>query len=151
MLQPYPETDAARIDEAAELEHGVLKSYDACRTLRSEMKMGPSQRMPLLGQATSAPCSACALSDAARAAVRGHIVDELPQAEAPVSIIDNFRLMLKIESMSPPKRAPARKEPVWHGNWEGRASSPMRTSWNALPLRSSSRNVSAWTKTDVCR
>ena len=112
MLQPYPEPDAARIDEEAEQHVALLKQLtNACRTLRSEMKLGPQQKVPLLGQGDRAMLTALApylmplarLSDVT-------IVDELPQADAPVSIIDNFRLMLRIEVDAAAERARLGKE-----------------------------------------
>ena len=99
MLQPYPETDATRIDEAAELETGILKELTtACRTLRSEMNIAPSQRMPLLAQGDKTRLAAFApyLTALARLS-EVVIVDELPAAEAPVAVVGDFRLMLKIE------------------------------------------------------
>jgi valyl-tRNA synthetase len=51
MLQPYPQPQAERIDEAAELEILALKELvTACRTMRSEMNIPPSQKLPLLVQ-----------------------------------------------------------------------------------------------------
>jgi len=99
MLQPYPETDATRIDEAAELETGILKELTtACRTLRSEMNIAPSQRMPLLAQGDKTRLAAFApyLTALARLS-EVVIVDELPAAEAPVAVVGDVRLMLKIE------------------------------------------------------
>jgi valyl-tRNA synthetase len=51
MLRPYPEPDPARIDEAAERDVETLKQLvTACRTLRAEMNIAPSQKVPLLAQ-----------------------------------------------------------------------------------------------------
>jgi len=112
MLQPYPEPDAARIDEAAEQHVALLKQLtNACRTLRSEMNLGPQQKVPLLAQGDRATLAALApyLVPLARLSEVA-IVDELPQADAPVSIVDDFRLMLKIEVDAAAERARLGKE-----------------------------------------
>jgi valyl-tRNA synthetase len=99
MLQPYPQAQAERIDEGAEAEvHALKEVVNACRTLRSEMSIPPSQKLPLLVQgdarrlATFIPYVAALarLSDVS-------IVDALPQADAPVAIAGDFKLMLKVE------------------------------------------------------
>ncbi|MEK6592686.1 MAG: class I tRNA ligase family protein, partial [Pseudomonadota bacterium] len=99
MLQPYPQPQPERIDEAAEREIDALKQIvTACRTLRSEMNIAPSQKVPLLAQGERARLQAFAPYLAALARLSEVvIVEELPQADAPVSIAGEFRLMLKIE------------------------------------------------------
>ena len=91
MLQPYPESDAGRINENAERHVELLKQLtNACRTLRSEMKLGPQQKVPLLAQGDRAALTAftpyilplARLTDIT-------IVDELPQADAPVVVIES--------------------------------------------------------------
>jgi valyl-tRNA synthetase len=112
MLQPYPQADAKRIDEKAEQHVALLKQLtNACRTLRSEMNLGPQQKVPLLAQGDRATLNAFApylvplarLSDVS-------VVDELPQADAPVSIVDDYKLMLKIEIDAAAERARLGKE-----------------------------------------
>jgi valyl-tRNA synthetase len=99
MLQPYPRSEQARIDEEAEREIEVLKAVTtACRTLRSEMNISPSQRMPLLAHGDKARLSAFAPYLAALARLTDVvIVDELPAADAPVAVAGDFRLMLKVQ------------------------------------------------------
>ena len=99
MLQPYPEPQSARIDEAAEQEIAVLKEIvTACRTLRSEMNIAPSARLPLLAQGDAALLKAFAPYLAALARLSEVVItDELPAADAPVAIAGPFKLMLKIE------------------------------------------------------
>ena len=112
MLQPYPETAAGRIDEPAEQHVALLKQLtNACRTLRSEMNLGPQQKVPLLAQGDRATLGALApyLAPLARLS-EITIVDELPLADAPVSIVDDYKLMLKIEIDVAAERARLGKE-----------------------------------------
>src|SRR5690606_26458354 len=49
MLQPYPRTEAKKIDEAAERDVAVLKEWiTAARNLRSEAKLAPAEKVLLL-------------------------------------------------------------------------------------------------------
>ena len=98
MLQPYPEPQRERVDEAAEHEIGILKQLvTSCRTLRSEMNIAPSQKMPLLAQGNPARLSAFAPYLAALARLSEVVIGNLPAADAPVSICGEFKLMLKVE------------------------------------------------------
>ncbi|HEU0199901.1 MAG TPA: valine--tRNA ligase, partial [Burkholderiaceae bacterium] len=48
MIQPYPKSELAKIDPAADAEVALLKRLiDACRSLRGEMKLGPDKKVPL--------------------------------------------------------------------------------------------------------
>ena len=99
MLQPYPQSAANRSDGAAEQHIALLKQLtNACRTLRSEMNLGPQQKVPLLAQGDRAMLAAFTpyLMPLARLSSIA-IVDELPHADAPVSIVGDYKLMLKIE------------------------------------------------------
>ena len=112
MLQPYPESDAGRINENAERHVELLKQLtNACRTLRSEMKLGPQQKVPLLAQGDRVTLTAFTpyIRPLARLADIT-IVDELPQADAPVSIVGEFKLMLKIEVDAAAERVRIGKE-----------------------------------------
>jgi len=114
MLQPYPQADANRIDERAEQRIALLKQVtNACRTLRSEMNIGPQQKVPLIAQGDREMLTAFTpyLLPLARL-TEVTIVDELPQEDAPVSIIGDFRLMLKIEIDVASERARLDKEIV---------------------------------------
>ena len=99
MLQPYPAPQRERIDEAAEREVGILKQLvTACRMLRSEMNISPAQKMPLLIQGDHAQLTTFTPYLAALARLTEVvIVSELPTADAPVSIVGEFKLMLKVE------------------------------------------------------
>jgi valyl-tRNA synthetase len=98
-IQPYPTAHFDRIDEAASADMALLKDVvNACRTLRSEMKLSPAQKVPLIATGDAARMTAFAPYVAALARLSDvQIVDELPTTDAPVQIVDQFRLMLKIE------------------------------------------------------
>jgi valyl-tRNA synthetase len=101
MIQRYPQSEPAKIDAGADAEVVLLKRMiDALRNLRSEMNLSPADKVPLIAQGDAVTLAAFAphmkalarLSDvvvAASAAEMG--------AAAPVKVVDDFRLMLKIE------------------------------------------------------
>jgi valyl-tRNA synthetase len=75
------------------------------------MNLGPQQKVPLLAQGNRAVLSAISPYLVPLARLSGiSIVDELPLADAPVSIVDNFKLMLKIEIDVDAERARLGKE-----------------------------------------
>jgi valyl-tRNA synthetase len=102
-VQPYPQPQAEKSDPAAETEISRLKEQVlAARGLRGEMKLSPAQRVPLWAApgnaeeraglaATTSYMSALAKLSEVR------IVDELPEADAPVVVAGATRLMLHIE------------------------------------------------------
>ncbi|MGQ2965788.1 valine--tRNA ligase [Methylophilus sp.] len=99
MLQAYPKADLEKIDEAAEAWVATLKTaVEACRSLRGEMSISPAAKVPLIAAGDAGQLAAFApylkslakLEDVA-------IVAELPEADAPVMLAADFRLMLKVE------------------------------------------------------
>ena len=99
MLQAYPQADRSKIDETASAQVGVLQQLiAACRSLRSEMNLSPAQRVPLIaaGDAVQLHSFAPYLQALAKLS-EVEIVNELPAGDAPVSIVGNFKLMLKVE------------------------------------------------------
>ncbi|MCX7626857.1 MAG: valine--tRNA ligase [Methylophilaceae bacterium] len=99
MLQAYPTAQPQKIDEAAENWVATLKKLvDACRSLRGEMGISPAQRVPLVaeGDATTLTAFAPYLKALARLSDCS-LVPTLPEAEAPIAVVGDFRLMLKIE------------------------------------------------------
>jgi valyl-tRNA synthetase len=99
MLQKYPQPEATKIDVSAERDIDMLKQLvSACRTLRGEMNVAPSQKLPLLAQGDAAQLRAWApyLTALARLS-EVLVVNELPGDDAPVSIVGEFKLMLKVE------------------------------------------------------
>ncbi|HSI96428.1 MAG TPA: valine--tRNA ligase [Methylophilaceae bacterium] len=99
MVQRYPHAQPEKIDEAAEAWVATLKqAVDACRSLRGEMNVSPAQRVPLVAEGSKALLEAYAPYFKALAKLSDmDVVETLPQADAPVAVIGDFRLMLKIE------------------------------------------------------
>ena len=100
MQQAYPKADLARCDAAAEAWVATLKSMvNACRSLRGEMNLSPAQKVPLVAAGDKAAVEAYApyLAALAKLSEVAACGDALPDSDAPVQIIGDFRLMLKIE------------------------------------------------------
>ncbi len=112
MLQDYPQADAARINAAAEQDIDTLKQLvNACRTLRSEMSLKPGQKVPLIAQGDATQLGAHAPYMAALARLSDvQIVDALPEADAPVSIVGTYKLMLQVEIDKAAEKARLEKE-----------------------------------------
>ena len=99
MLQVYPKADLEKIDEQAEAWVATLKTaVETCRSLRGEMSISPAAKVPLIAAGNAEQLTAYApylkslakLEDVA-------IMDELPEADAPVMLAGEFKLMLKVE------------------------------------------------------
>jgi valyl-tRNA synthetase len=81
---------------------GLKAAIDACRNLRGEMQLSPAVRVPLLLQPANAADKARMESYAPYMAALAklsevQIVDVLPDSPAPVSIVGETKLMLKVE------------------------------------------------------
>jgi valyl-tRNA synthetase len=111
-LQPFPKANFEIVDVVAEREMAVLKEVvGACRALRSEMGLGPGQRVPLLVAGETALLERFAPYLATLAKVSDvDIVDELPSSEAPVRVVGETSLMLHIEVDLPAERERIAKE-----------------------------------------
>ncbi|MFO0009281.1 MAG: class I tRNA ligase family protein, partial [Betaproteobacteria bacterium] len=116
MVQPYPQSEPAKIDAAADAEVALLKRLiEACRTLRGEMKLGPDKRVPL---ALSGPAEATArfapyLQALAKLSAVQPVADVAVAnalGVAPVVVVDDYRLMLVIEVDLAAERERLRKE-----------------------------------------
>lgn len=99
MLEPYPQAQPSKIDEAAESWLAVLKqAVDACRSLRGEMSISPAARVPLIASGDAAQLALYAPYLKALAKLEEvTVVTELPEADAPVMLVNDFKLMLKVE------------------------------------------------------
>ncbi|MCB1983896.1 MAG: valine--tRNA ligase [Burkholderiales bacterium] len=99
MCQSYPVADSAKIDPDSIEKIQLLKEMvNACRTLRGEMNLSPAQKVPLLAAGDTKTLTLYTPYLMALAKLSEiEIQDELPDADAPVSIVGDYRLMLKIE------------------------------------------------------
>jgi valyl-tRNA synthetase len=110
MLQPYPDTDLSRVDSAATGRIVQLKEIiNACRTLRGEMNLSPALKVPLiaLGDIAALAPYIQALARISEVAI---VQGELPAADAPVAVVGDIRLMLKIEVDKEAEQARLTKE-----------------------------------------
>ncbi len=100
MLAAYPRAEEFKIDPASEAKVERLKALAyACRNLRGEMNLSPALRMPLLVAGGGAEIAEFALILQALAKLSEvQIVDDMPtDAMAPVAVVGETRLMLKVE------------------------------------------------------
>jgi valyl-tRNA synthetase len=103
MIQPYPRAQPEKIDVTADRRVGLLKAMiDALRNLRSEMNLSPAQKVPLVASGDNATLAAFAPYMQALARLSDvQIVSDVNAAAkgaaAPIKVVDDFRLMLKIE------------------------------------------------------
>jgi valyl-tRNA synthetase len=111
-VAPYPQSEAAKIDVAAEAFVGELKALvDAVRNLRGEMGIGPAERIPLVASGDADTLTGMfpymkALARLSEASVAA----SLPEADAPVAVVGESRLMLRIEIDVPAEIARLEKE-----------------------------------------
>lgn len=100
MCQPFPKANLEKIDRNAINHIALLKEIvNACRTLRGEMNLSPALKVPL--QITGEKRILAEFSPYLLALGKLSDVEimkgDLPSADAPVAIVGEFRLMLKIE------------------------------------------------------
>ncbi len=100
MQAAYPKADPLRYNEASEGKVQRLKDFAyACRNLRGEMNLSPAQKVPLIasGNAEELASFAPYLKSLAKLSDM-QIVSALPDdANAPIAVVGETRLMLKIE------------------------------------------------------
>ena len=99
MLEPYPSSREEKIDHASMDWMGTLKQMvENCRSLRGEMNISPAERIPLAlsGDLDSGKIFTPYLKGLAKLS-EVEIMQNLPKKEAPVAIIDDYKLMLNIE------------------------------------------------------
>jgi len=100
MLAPYPSAKLDKIDHDALSKAALLKELvNACRTLRGEMNLSPALKVPLvaLGDQTTLASFRPYLLALAKLSEMHIEAEALPQTQAPVQIVGNYRLMLKVE------------------------------------------------------
>ncbi|WAW11112.1 valine--tRNA ligase [Oxalobacter vibrioformis] len=103
MLQDYPLPQMDKVDEQAESWMTQLKALvDASRNLRGEMQLSPAKKVPAIIEPASPSEKSmvesfiphmqalCRLSEI-------DLVDALPASPAPVSVVGQCKLMLKVE------------------------------------------------------
>jgi valyl-tRNA synthetase len=112
MLAAYPQVDAAQRHPDSVARIQLLKELvNACRTLRGEMNLSPAQRVPLVIEGDDAVINALApyiaalgkLSEVSAVAV-------LADADAPVALVGDMRLMLVVAIDKDEERARLAKE-----------------------------------------
>ena len=102
MLQSYPVPDTTKMDETADRWMAQCKALvDACRNLRGEMQLSPAKRVPLFMESAKQHAGELAAFIPHLKALgklsEVSIEDALPKSPAPVSIVGDVRLMLKVE------------------------------------------------------
>lgn len=100
MCQPYPIANATKINQQSLEDILLLKEIiNACRNLRGEMKLSPALKVPLLavGDSQILTESSPYLLSLAKLSNIEIQSGGLPNADAPVAIVRDFKLMLRIE------------------------------------------------------
>lgn len=99
MLEAYPQPQPKKIDESAEAWVIQLKvCVDACRSLRGEMGISPSTKVPLVAAGDNETLIAYSPYLKALAKLESvKVATELPEADAPVMLAGDFKLMLEVE------------------------------------------------------
>jgi valyl-tRNA synthetase len=99
MIADYPQADDSKIDAAALAQFEQLKEivYGA-RNLRGEMNLSPAVRAPLFVEGGNAELQGFAPYIQLLAKLSEvNLVTTLPADDAPVAVVGNMRLMLKVE------------------------------------------------------
>ena len=99
MLQKYPTAQLNKIDKDAISWMALLKEMvESCRSLRGEMNISPAQKIPLVVEGDEK------IFNTYKDYIKGlaklsevEVVKKIPDQDAPVAIINNFKLMLNIE------------------------------------------------------
>ncbi len=99
MLESYPIAQPKKIDENAEAWLAQLKAcVDACRGLRGEMGISPATKVPLIAAGDVGALRTFSPYLTVLAKLENvEVVAELPEADAPVMLAGDFKLMLKVE------------------------------------------------------
>ncbi|HWR76744.1 MAG TPA: valine--tRNA ligase [Thiobacillus sp.] len=112
MLAPYPQVDETKRHPDSVARIQLLKELvNACRTLRGEMSLSPAQRVPLVIEGDAVVISALAPYIIALGRLSEvSAVPMLPEADAPVALVGDMRMMLVVEINKDEERARLAKE-----------------------------------------
>ena len=110
--QPFPKYGADRVNPDANAKMALLKQIvSSCRTLRSEMKLSPAERVPLVMTGDKETLKAFTPYIAALGKLSEvRIVDALPANDAPVQMVGDYKLMLEVKVDPVQERARLDKE-----------------------------------------
>ncbi len=103
MIQPYPKSQPEKINAQSDAAVTLLKRIvDSLRNLRSEMNLSPAQKVPLVasGDATTLTSFSSYIHALARLSDIEVVADVNVAANghaAPIKVVDDYRLLLKIE------------------------------------------------------
>jgi valyl-tRNA synthetase len=112
MLAAYPQVDEAQRHPDSVARIQLLKELvNACRTLRGEMNLSPAQRVPLVIEGDAAVIGALAPYISALGKLSEvSAVPALADADAPVALVGDLRMMLVVEINKDEERARLAKE-----------------------------------------
>ncbi|MBW8458271.1 MAG: valine--tRNA ligase [Thiobacillus sp.] len=112
MLASYPQVDEGQHHPDSVARIQLLKELvNACRTLRGEMSLSPAQRVPLVIEGDAAAINALAPYIAALGKLSEvSAVPALPEADAPVALVGDMRMMLVVAIDKDAERARLAKE-----------------------------------------
>jgi valyl-tRNA synthetase len=98
-IQPYPQADLHAMDQQACAQVDLLKGQvEAVRALRGEMNLSPAARVPLIAEGPQEMLLQHAPYLASLAKLSGvDVTSTLPDDGAPVQVVGQTRLMLKVE------------------------------------------------------
>ncbi len=100
MCQSFPIGDEENLDQIANKSVVLLKEIiNGCRSLRGDMNLSPAEKVPLIISGNEQKLSGYSpyLLALAKLSEVEIIQGDLPDTDAPVSIVGEFRLLLKIE------------------------------------------------------
>ena len=99
MLAPYPKSQPEKIDEAAERQVALEKEIiNAVRNLRSEMKISPALRVPAISAGPQmVPILSSIISLAKLSELKYVSEEELNRTDAPLKVVRDTKLKLKVE------------------------------------------------------
>jgi valyl-tRNA synthetase len=112
MLAPYPRVDEAqRHPDSVARIHLLKDLVNACRTLRGEMNLSPAQRVPLVVEGDTGVINALAPYISALAKLSDvSAVAALADADAPVALVGDMRMMLVVSIDKEAERTRLAKE-----------------------------------------